>query len=367
MRVDQIYPERYQDQLEEKVVRLKDLFAPYSVPELEVFDSPTGHYRMRAEFKIWHQGDSISYAMYQPGEHRKPVLIDSFPVASKQINDMMPVLLGQLSRTDLLKKRLFQVEFLNSLSGELVITLIYHKPLSEDWVGEATGLKEHLSGELKVSIIGRSRKQKCVIGDDFVEEVLTVDSQTYHYQQVEASFTQPNAKVCEKMLFWARDCLKESKQDLLELYCGNGNFTIPLAQHFRSVVATEISKTSVKSALYNLEKNGIGNVEILRMSSEEFAEAMDGTRKFRRLAGVDLTSYDFSTVLVDPPRAGLDDHTVQIVSRFDRILYISCNPNTLCANLDTLSQTHEVTRFALFDQFPYTDHVECGVMLSRRA
>ena len=56
-----------------------------------------------------------------------------------------------------------------------------------------------------------------------------------------------------------------------------------------------------------------------------------------------------------------------MVTRFDRIIYISCNPQTLAENLATLSRTHEVTAFALFDQFPYTDHMECGVVLRRRA
>jgi len=153
---------------------------------------------------------------------------------------------------------------------------------------------------------------------------------------------------------------------MLELYCGNGNFTIPLSTKFRRVVATEVSKTSVNSAHYNLEKNGIENVNVIRMSSEEFAEAMDGIRKFRRLANLDLETYDFSTVLVDPPRAGLDDHTVNIVSRFERIIYISCNPNTLEHNLAMLAKTHDISKFALFDQFPYTQHVECGVLLTSK-
>ena len=57
---------------------------------------------------------------------------------------------------------------------------------------------------------------------------------------------------------------------------------------------------------------------------------------------------------------------VGIEARDERILYISCNPETLCRNLETLSQTHNVTRLALFDQFPYTHHMECGVLLTRK-
>jgi len=57
---------------------------------------------------------------------------------------------------------------------------------------------------------------------------------------------------------------------------------------------------------------------------------------------------------------------LELVQGYERILYISCNPNTLKDNLQQLNQTHKVTRFALFDQFPYTDHMETGVLLERR-
>jgi len=363
MSIDQIYPEQYQQQLTDKVQRLHDLFTGFEMPELEIFESPKSHYRMRAEFKVWHQDGNAHYAMYKPGEYKKPFVIEQFPVASEQINELMPELLARINQSDLLKRRLFQAEFLNTLTKETVITLIYHKPLCDEWQQEA----ENLAESLGVSIIGRSRKQKRVIGQDFVEETLSVHKQPYHYQQVEASFTQPNARICEKMLEWALDSVEESPRDLLELYCGNGNFTIPLSKRFNRVVATEISKTSVKSAHYNLEKNGIDNVEVVRMSSEEFSEAMDKVRSFRRLRDMDLDSYDFSSVLVDPPRAGLDDHTVQIVSRFDQIIYISCNPETLKHNLESLSNTHSIVKSALFDQFPYTHHMEMGVVLQKHS
>ena len=61
-----------------------------------------------------------------------------------------------------------------------------------------------------------------------------------------------------------------------------------------------------------------------------------------------------------------DDLTVKLVSTFDTIVYISCNPDTLHANLEELCNSHDVKRFAVFDQFPYTDHIECGVLLQRR-
>lgn len=70
---------------------------------------------------------------------------------------------------------------------------------------------------------------------------------------------------------------------------------------------------------------------------------------------------------MDPPRAGLDDETVQLLKEFNQIVYVSCNPDTLHDNLLKVADTHTIRKFALFDQFPYTDHIECGVYLERKA
>lgn len=73
-----------------------------------------------------------------------------------------------------------------------------------------------------------------------------------------------------------------------------------------------------------------------------------------------------SAVFVDPPRAGIDPLTLALVSKFDHIMYVSCNPETLRDNLKALLQTHSIARFALFDQFPFSPHIEAGVLLVRR-
>ena len=171
------------------------------------------------------------------------------------------------------------------------------------------------------------------------------------------------------MLEWACDCAQTPNGDLLELYCGNGNFTLPLSRRFRRVLATEVSKTSVQAAQWNISANGADNIRIARLSAEEFTEAFNGSREFRRLQEqqIDLAEYGFSTVFVDPPRAGVDDDTLKLLARFDRIIYISCNPETLRTNLDALLQTHTVERAALFDQFPFTGHIESGLLLHKKA
>ena len=201
--------------------------------------------------------------------------------------------------------------------------MIYHRQLDAEWQSEAEILAERLG----VFIIGRSRKQKIVIGQDYITETLQVAGVSYRYQQIESSFTQPNAGVNQKMLAWTqRACCDSKEKDLLELYCGNGNFTMVLASQFRSVLATEVSKISVRSARFNCELNEINNTTIVRMSSEEFTLAMNGVRSFRRLEESPLSDYDFDTVFVDPPRSGLDTNTLNLIKNFDRVIYVSCNP-----------------------------------------
>jgi len=364
MAINSIYPEQYEQRLQDKATAIQQRFADLKVPPAVVHASPASHFRMRAEFKIWHEGEQSHYAMYEPGEYKKPFIIDDYPMGSATIERLMPALLAAINGEQELRHRLFQVEFLTTTTEQAVVTLIYHRPLGDDWLALATTLEQ----QLNCHIIGRSKKRKHVISQDFVTETLAINGRDYHYQQVETGFTQPNAAINQTMLHWACEQAQAAPGDLLELYCGNGNFTLPLASHFPKVLATEINKTSVKSAHYNLEKNGVDNVTILRLSSEEMTQALNREREFRRLKEqqVNLDDYDLQTVLVDPPRAGLDEGTCQLIQRFEQIIYISCNPQTLQRDVAQLQASHDVTAFALFDQFPYTEHMECGMLLRKK-
>ena len=358
--------EKYDQLLAEKRQKLTALLAPFDAPELAVFASPTSHFRMRAEFRVWHDHGDLYHIMFDR-ETKQRYRVDSFPIGSELINRMMVTLLPLLKEQEILTRKLFQIDYLSTLSGKIIVSLLYHKKLDEQWETAARALKVRLENlDFSVQLIGRATKQKICLEQDFVDEVLPVHGKDYVYRQVENSFTQPNAAVNSKMLEWAIDCTRHSEGDLLELYCGNGNFSIALAQNFRKVLATEIAKPSVAAAQFNIAENGVENLQIIRMSAEEFTQAMNGVRAFNRLKGIDLNAYECNTIFVDPPRAGLDPDTVKLVQNYDRILYISCNPHTLCDNLQTLSQTHRIERAALFDQFPYTEHMESGVWLVRK-
>lgn len=350
----------YEEQLAEKVQRLNEKFAAFEPPRLEVFRSPPQHYRQRAEFRVWHEADESFFVMFAP-PRGKPYRVDHLPAASMRINDLMAALREEIVLSPIVRKKLFQVEFLTTLNGDAMVVLIYHRPLDAQWADNARELERRLNA----AVIGRSRRQRVVLSRETVVERLTVGSRSLVYLQGEDGFTQPNASVNQHMLAWAdRVTASLGGRDLLELYCGNGNFTCVLAANFRRVLATEVSKTSVKLALRNLSANGINNVAIARLASDEIASALRRERRFRRLNGIDLDGYRFDCVLVDPPRSGLDDAARNLIARFPSVLYVSCNPDTLYQDLEQLSSRSRIARFALFDQFPFTSHIECGVLLS---
>lgn len=397
-------PHTYREELATKVSAMKELlrrFGGASLPPPEVFESPPEHFRMRVDFDIKWTDDGPRYAM-----HCGPELIEveHYPMCCKLICEkMMPIVLQALRDESVLRAQLFQINFHATLHGDAMVSLSYRTPyaraerkaqmleqgatkaamgkkectkLTSEWEAAATRLSNRLSG---VSVIGRTRGHKCVVGRLWVDEQLHVAGREgpLRYRQLEGFFSQSNASVCEHMLAWARAvaCADDSavgvpgvprKDDLLELYCGNGNFCVALAQFFRKVFATEMVKELIDTAKFNSEANGVANIAFGRVSAEELTLAMDGSRKFARLDHVDLNSYDFQTVLVDPPRAGMGPDVCRNISRFPRIVYVSCNPETLRDDLVLLHETHDIVRVAAFDQFAYTDHLEMGVLLVRR-
>jgi len=355
-----LYSDGYETQLNNKAELNKERFLPFFSGEISLFKSPESHYRSRSEFKIWHDGDEIFYAMNHT-DGKGVVLIDACPQVNEHIALLMPKLLKTIKENDI-DFKLFGADFLSSSNGEIVVSLLYHRKLDSAWQEVA----QNISLELGIYIIGRSRKQKLVVGQDYVTETLLIDGDEYKFKQIENSFTQPNARVNEQMVSWAMNKLSDIGGDLLELYCGAGNFTIPFAKKFDKVLATEISKSSINAAKANMLLNDVVNIEFVRMSVEEFVQALDGVREFRRMREIDIDSYTLQTIFVDPPRSGMDKASCEFASRHKNILYISCNPQTLVRDLEILCKTHSVIDMALFDQFPYTHHVEMGVMLVKK-
>ena len=359
-----LYDKSYEEQLNFKLQREKQRFSDFTTMDFDIIKSEEKAFRNRAEFRIWWEKDEngkeiLSYAM---NDFNKNILeINSCQIVSSHIQEIMPKLLDLLMSELTLSYKLFAVEFLDSSTKDMLVTLIYHKKLDEEW----NKLAKQIEKKLNIKVMGRSRKQKITLSSDSISETLNINNQNFKFAYQEGGFTQPNTNVNIQMIEWVLNNIEVSSKDLCELYCGGGNFTIPLSTKFNKVLATEISKTSIKSALKNCELNNVNNIEFIRMSAEEFVQGLQEVRTFNRLKDVNLKDYNFDTIFMDPPRSGLDDTTRALAKDFSNIIYISCNPETLHRDLKELTKTHEIIRFALFDQFAYTNHIESGVILKK--
>jgi tRNA (uracil-5-)-methyltransferase len=349
----------YDEQLNFKLQRERERFNDIWKGDIDIIKSIDGGFRNRAEFRVFHKDGKLYYAMNDI--NKKLLMINNCSIVSVPISNIMGKLLDEIKKFDILYKRFFSIKFLSSTTKDILVTMIYHKKLDDLWKKEAKKLQEKLG----IKIIGRSHGQKVVLGDEMINETLITKNDTFYIQYKEDGFAQPNQKVNTQMIQWVLDNIS-AKDDLCELYCGGGNFTLPLSKKFIKVLATEISKTSIKSAKDNCMLNNIKNIKFIRMSSKEFIEARDGIREFKRMKQEDviLDNYNFSTIFVDPPRAGLDNTTIKLLKEFEQIIYISCNSTTLYRDLKELIKTHKVKCFALFDQFAFTRHIECGVVLN---
>ena len=241
--------------------------------------SPTRYCRQRVRFALLPQlhytkidEDSeeivpLEYVLWDGGG--PTVSVNDFPIASKVIYELMPLVLHELNQDHIyheyhgvLAGQIQSIHFLSSTLNEVVITLIYHgRDLAkeeETWRLCIENIREKLlshphwksveEGNLaSLSIIGRSKGVKLIVGTNYVMEHLSLtqyDGRTLRYKQVDDGFSNPNGFVNMKALDWLCKSVKHTIQpcivkyanssnpigtDLLEMYCGNGNHTVALS------------------------------------------------------------------------------------------------------------------------------------------
>tara|TARA_B100000959_G_scaffold37881_1_gene36665 strand:+ start:3056 stop:4138 length:1083 start_codon:yes stop_codon:yes gene_type:complete len=349
--------ENYKNQLKEK----ENIFNSYfnDVTSKSIFPSSHHSYRHRCEFGLSNFENGINYSMINDNER---IEINKYPICSEAIQLLMKKLLQLLTKKEVLFQKLFQIEFQSSRSKEVMVSLIYHKKLENDWVEEINILKD----SLECSFVGRSKNQKIIIGQDYVTEEYKSVNKKFRLNLYEQCFSQTNPDICDQMISWIEENGKR-ETDIIELHCGLGTFTIPLSRLFNNVIATENSRPSLVALEKNIKLNNCNNIKFARLSGKETLEAYDEKREFRRLINKEivLKEYDIRSIFVDPPREGIDQQTVSKISQFDEIIYISCGFESFKRDLDLLKKTHEIEKVAMFDQFPYTNHIESGVILKR--
>ncbi|MDU9354205.1 23S rRNA (uracil(1939)-C(5))-methyltransferase RlmD [Klebsiella sp. 141153] len=169
-------------------------------------------------------------------------------------------------------------------------------------------------------------------------------------------FIQVNDGVNQKMVSTALAWLDIQPQDrVLDLFCGMGNFTLPLAKAAASVVGVEGVPALVAKGRENAALNGLQKVTFFHENLEE-----DVTRQA-------WAKHGFDKILLDPARAGAPGvmaHIIKLAPR--RVVYVSCNPATLARDSEALLQAgYRIQRLAMLDMFPHTGHLESIVLFER--
>ena len=314
--------------------------------DIKITMSPATSFRSRCEFSY----SDNSYVMF---EKDKKLYLDDFTLASSCIRKIMPDLLDEIIKSKCLDKKLFQINFRANSNNIVLATLIYHKSINDEMINKI----ESISKKLNINLIVRSKNYIYRTSDNYFEDFIN----NIKVYQTDNCFYQPNKFLLTKMINRV-ELYIENPKDLLELYCGVGTFTLQLANKFNRIFATESNRESIKCLDKAIAINKLTNIYKSRLSAEELDEAFNG-RSFFRMKDIDLNEFNFSHVLVDPPRSGLTDEVINLISKFKNIIYISCNGETYLRDIKKL-RSHKIKKIEIFDQFPNTRHMEVVSLLS---
>lgn len=171
-------------------------------------------------------------------------------------------------------------------------------------------------------------------------------------------FTQVNADINQRMISLALAWLDPQPEDrVLDLFCGLGNFTLPLARKAGQVVGVEGDEAMVVRGRENARLNGLQNV------------AFHGANLQGDFTAEPWASEGFDRILIDPPRSGAEDVCNHLTAfGAQRIVYVSCNPATLARDAGVIvSKGYRLVRAGVMDMFPHTTHVESIALFERLA
>lgn len=184
------------------------------------------------------------------------------------------------------------------------------------------------------------------------DQLYTTDSMLgYQFRVGLHSFYQVNKEMAQKAYQLIRDSIIYGGKTL-DLYCGIGTISLICSKNSSIVHGIEIDSHSYHDALYNKELNGVENVSFFHLSVEKYFQ------KYHE---------QFDTVVVDPPRRGLNRKMIEKIKneiRPQRIIYMSCHPATQAANISWLKDQYELVQLAIIDMFPQTYHVETVAILN---
>ena len=239
------------------------------------------------------------------------------------------------------------IHTLNIKNGEVVIRCNYNDELllALNTLDKIDNI-ETLINEHK--IVGIVNNDKCIYGEDYFIDKIN----EYLFKVSYNSFFQVNPYICSE-LFKLIEKYTDKSNNVLDLYCGVGTLGIVASMNAKNVLGVEINSNAIIDANLNKTLNKRNNVDFICEDTKNILNK--------------ITS-DFDTIILDPPRSGVVQKVLNKIMEVnpDKIIYVSCDPNTLARDLKLLEEKYIISNFKLLDMFPETEHNESIVVLEKK-
>ncbi|NOI14561.1 23S rRNA (uracil(1939)-C(5))-methyltransferase RlmD [Vibrio hepatarius] len=332
------------DQREYKQHTLSQLMKKFSGQTAQLDAPITGDergYRRRARISLLLDKKSRQLQFGFRKKHSKEIVnVTHCPVLAPELDELLPELqslLAGFSHQDTLG----HVELVKA-DNTRIIVLRHSKALKDD------------DNNALVEFANRHQASLYLMPQNDQLNLICGDSGYYLEAGVEIAFEpnnfiQVNQQVNDSMVKQAVDWLALSSQDrVLDLFCGLGNFSLPIAQQVASVVGVEGVDAMVEKAAANAARNGLSNAQFYQANLEQ------------DFSGQIWAGEKFDKVLLDPARAGASGIVDQLSALgAERVVYVSCNPATLARDSQSLlSQGFKLEKLGMLDMFPHTSHLE---------
>jgi 23S rRNA (uracil1939-C5)-methyltransferase len=315
--------------------------------ELELLSDKSTSYRRRARIAVNLKKSRIALG-FRGKASSDIVSIDQCVVLTSNLQNTFLSLKQALSENDLASE-LGHVELLEDTKG---VSVLFR--LTSSISAELESTWEKWAEKAQVTLYWQAPKSsKAEVAPEKMRYYDLGDLRLKYHPQ---DFIQVNAAMNQKMVTQAMDWLSPNKHDvILDLFCGVGNFSLPLAQHAQTVIGVEVQETMVEAARENARLNGFDNLSFV---------AADLTKPVKN----ELFKQNITKVLLDPPRAGAFEFLDSIIKIGPmQILYVSCNASTLARDAEYLvAKGYRVLRVGLMDMFPQTSHVETMMLLQKK-
>ncbi|NOX26412.1 MAG: 23S rRNA (uracil(1939)-C(5))-methyltransferase RlmD [Deltaproteobacteria bacterium] len=349
------------DCLREVLARTLKNYRRYELPVDFIPAAKPLHYRQRIRLQADAQG-RLGY--FQARTHRQ-VNIQACLLAEPVLNEVMAVL---AAAPEMIKwgGALAAVDLLFSPLDEQVVLILHLKrrvrladrKAADAIAGRAGRVKTIWLAAAGAAMDGPYAGQGDLAGDDLAIRFLlrSGDGQTLAMGLEAGGFCQVNLsqndELIKRMLAWAKIGANER---VLDLYCGLGNLSLPMARCAGEVVGIDVQRATIRSARYNARRNNINNCRFIR------ADVGEALRELLK------DEVRFDLIILDPPRQGcknISNYLPQFGAR--RLIYISCDPATLARDLNILAAGgYKLLKICGLDMFPQTSHLETIALLGR--